>query len=258
MIKLKVADFFCGAGGFSAGFKEAGFDIIFGIDNNKNACETFKYNFSKANVVCEDVMKYNNFPKVDVVIGSPPCKEFSKGNINRNFDDSLIKKMLEIITIINPKYWVLENVEDSYDYIKAPIKKMMCSYDYGGATIRYRVFAGDFPANLIQRKHGKSISDVINIKRAGHQPKFKKSKHRKINPNKPFVTLCSQRIQNEKYLLPNKTALTTSEMAIIQGFPDWFVFPCSLSEMQRQIGNSVCPNVSEAIAIAIKKDFNSW
>ena len=84
--------------------------------------------------------------------------------------------------------------------------------------------------------------------------KKEKSVYRKINPDKPFVTLCSQRISNERYLLQNGTSLTTSEMAIIQGFPSWFVFPCSVSEMQRQIGNSVCPNVSYAIAKRIMKE----
>lgn len=251
---LKVIDLFCGAGGFSTGFKMAGgFSIIFGIDNNQNACKTFQYNFPEAHVQCSDIRNFDNFPDCDIIIGSPPCIEFSKGNIDRTFDDALIKRMIEIVEEVKPKYWIMENVEDANDYIKAPVKKIMTAYDYGCATIRSRIFAGDFPED-IKRIKGKTVRQAININRSGHQQPYKDNVYRKINPNKPFVTLCSQRISNERYLLPNKTTLTTSEMAIIQGFPGWFVFPCSVSEMQRQIGNSVCPPVAEAIAKGILKE----
>ena len=30
---MKVVDFFCGGGGFSEGFRQAGFDIVFAVDN---------------------------------------------------------------------------------------------------------------------------------------------------------------------------------------------------------------------------------
>lgn len=42
---LTVIDFFCGAGGFSEGFKQQGFDIIQGVDNWKPAIDTFNHNF---------------------------------------------------------------------------------------------------------------------------------------------------------------------------------------------------------------------
>ena len=42
--QLTVADFFCGAGGFSEGFNQAGFDVIFSLDNWKPAVETHDIN----------------------------------------------------------------------------------------------------------------------------------------------------------------------------------------------------------------------
>jgi DNA (cytosine-5)-methyltransferase 1 len=50
MIKLKVIDFFCGAGGFSEGFRQMGFEIIYGFDYWKPAVDTFNHNF---NLNCE-------------------------------------------------------------------------------------------------------------------------------------------------------------------------------------------------------------
>ena len=42
---MKVVDFFCGAGGFSEGFRQAGFEIVQGIEINKNALTSFNFNF---------------------------------------------------------------------------------------------------------------------------------------------------------------------------------------------------------------------
>ena len=38
---LNIIDLFCGCGGFSLGFKKAGFNILSGIDNDKDALNTF-------------------------------------------------------------------------------------------------------------------------------------------------------------------------------------------------------------------------
>ena len=43
-IGILVIDLFCSGGGFSEGFRQAGFDVVFGIDNWKPACETHKIN----------------------------------------------------------------------------------------------------------------------------------------------------------------------------------------------------------------------
>ena len=42
--KIKIAELFCGAGGFAEGAKKAGFEHIWGIDIDKDSCETFKNN----------------------------------------------------------------------------------------------------------------------------------------------------------------------------------------------------------------------
>ena len=44
MKRLQVIDFFCGAGGFSEGFRQQGFEIVMGIDNWQLAIETHNLN----------------------------------------------------------------------------------------------------------------------------------------------------------------------------------------------------------------------
>lgn len=47
---LTVSDYFCGAGGFSEGFRQMGFKIKYGYDHWKPAVDTFNHNF---NLNCE-------------------------------------------------------------------------------------------------------------------------------------------------------------------------------------------------------------
>ena len=53
--KLVAIDLFCGCGGFSYGFQQAGFDMALGIDMWKDATVTYKHNFPNACVINEDI-----------------------------------------------------------------------------------------------------------------------------------------------------------------------------------------------------------
>jgi len=82
--KLMVLDLFCGAGGFSHGFQRAGSKIKYGIDSNKHVQETFEKNHPDAEFILSDITELDpkDFSDVDIVIGSPPCPEFSRAKAN--------------------------------------------------------------------------------------------------------------------------------------------------------------------------------
>ena len=98
--KYTALDLFCGCGGLSYGFDLAGFEIIGGIDFNKEATETFKLNFPKAKVRCADITKVTNatvkklYEGVDVIIGGPPCQGFSTANRHQKEMDDPRNKLL--------------------------------------------------------------------------------------------------------------------------------------------------------------------
>ena len=51
---VKTISLFSGGGGLDIGFKKNGFDIIFAIDNDRQAVESYRSNVGKE-IVCEDI-----------------------------------------------------------------------------------------------------------------------------------------------------------------------------------------------------------
>lgn len=119
---MNVVDLFCGCGGFSKGFWQAGFHISYGIDNWKDAAITYKHNFSDAAVdnkdiadICgNDILKATGLEAddIDVIIGGPPCQGFSVSG-KRMLEDprnQLYKSFVDIVADLRPSVFVMENV----------------------------------------------------------------------------------------------------------------------------------------------------
>jgi DNA (cytosine-5)-methyltransferase 1 len=113
MNKINVVSLFSGGGGLDLGFKQEGFNIVWAIDFNKDAANTYRENIGD-HIICGDITKVdmNTIPTCDLVIGGPPCQSFSLAG-KRQSDDlrgQLIWKYLEIINHLKPKAFLFENV----------------------------------------------------------------------------------------------------------------------------------------------------
>jgi DNA (cytosine-5)-methyltransferase 1 len=134
-MKPTVIDFFCGAGGYSEGFRQQGFEIVLGIDRWKPAIDTFNHNFGKSKGVLKNILDFDRsveeieaLPNTDVIIGSPPCVSFSHSNRSGKADKSLGIKLTETflkIVVVKKhqpnsilKAWFMENVEKSIYHIQ--------------------------------------------------------------------------------------------------------------------------------------------
>jgi DNA (cytosine-5)-methyltransferase 1 len=193
--QLTVIDFFCGAGGFSEGFRQAGFNVIWAVDKWQPAVDTHKENHSDCETICDDVIKISLLPDIafhslvpdsDVIIGSPPCTFFSNSNRSGNGDKSkgkeVIKAYLRIVARkmckknSSLKYWILENVPKAQSHIKSKYSSKDLGLDgnfelivktehakeynakyYGVPSNRIRYFCGNFPTPV------KTILDDANL-----------------------------------------------------------------------------------------------
>ncbi len=124
-------DLFCGAGGLSLGFEQAGFRNVFSVEFNPDFAKTYKRNFQNHTLLVEDIrdLKENTISEltgeteIDVVIGGPPCQGFSiAGNIGRTFIDDernrLFKEFVRVVSHVKPKMFVMENVAAMATHLK--------------------------------------------------------------------------------------------------------------------------------------------
>ncbi len=198
--KLNCIDLFCGCGGLSKGFLDAGYNVLLGIDFDDAALETFQKNhgsakalkldlFNHENIsVITDYLKQNNL-SLDVLIGGPPCQGFSIAG-PRNKDDKrnrLYSAMVKLADRTKPKAILLENVPGMLqtnggigakrivaDFKKigyTMIPKLLYAPDFGIPQIRKRVFfvglhdntkVFEFPAPVLDKDHYITCEQAIN------------------------------------------------------------------------------------------------
>lgn len=168
MKKKPIAiDLFCGCGGLSYGFVQAGYDVILGVDNEDAALRTFEANHPHSKGInadlsnskaIEEIRKVVKKRKIDVIVGGPPCQGFSLTG-PRHFDDERNKLYLAVFRLVGqfkPKAFLIENVPglarlyggQIKDEIKLRFEKkgyslsmqILCAADYGVPQMRKRVF----------------------------------------------------------------------------------------------------------------------
>jgi DNA (cytosine-5)-methyltransferase 1 len=118
---LTIVDLFAGAGGLSEGFRQAGFKVLAGSDNDPDAMSTYALNFPEALTITGDIrtpaIKEQVLAvarKASILVGGPPCQAFSQvRNHTRMIDDprnSLYREFVDILRQALPAAFVMENV----------------------------------------------------------------------------------------------------------------------------------------------------
>lgn len=131
--KPKAMDLFCGAGGLSLGLSQSGFEVILGVDNDREALETHRsiapglsVDWDLAsNEAIERVIRIGNAAGVELVAGGPPCQPFSKAGRSmirdlvrtgrrKDQDDrrDLWESFMTVVEGLRPKAVLMENVPD--------------------------------------------------------------------------------------------------------------------------------------------------
>lgn len=144
----KLIDLFCGCGGMSLGFQNAGFEILASYDNWQAAIDIYKTNFKhpvyKRDLASEDITEEIKKLHPDIIIGGPPCQDFSIAG-KRNFMGkraNLTRIFSKIITDVKPQWFVMENV---YNIEKAPIfNEVIFNFKDAGYGLTKRVWDASY------------------------------------------------------------------------------------------------------------------
>lgn len=176
--KPNVLDLFCGAGGMSLGFQQAGCNILGGIDNNPHAIKTHHHNFSKCKLVLDaiDINRVNpqdlliEKDEVDILLGGPPCQVYSQVGIGkmkslgrdiekdpRNF---LYRNYLRFLHYFTPSFFVMENVNTlaSKEIFKKILRELEKGIprkrkNYPGYKIKYQILtASDYGVPQVRNR----------------------------------------------------------------------------------------------------------
>jgi DNA (cytosine-5)-methyltransferase 1 len=146
--KFNFIEVCAGGGGLSCGLCKSGLHPILLNDIDKNSCETLKSNHPETNIYKGsfteiDYTKYIN--KCDVLCGGVPCQSFSYAGKQKGLDDKrgdLIIKFSEMINIIKPKIFMIENVKGLLTHNKGETIKHIinnCLNKYDNYNIDYKL-----------------------------------------------------------------------------------------------------------------------
>ncbi|HEY4201697.1 MAG TPA: DNA cytosine methyltransferase [Devosiaceae bacterium] len=185
---MRAIDLYAGIGGWSLGLKLAGIEVVASYEWWLPAVDTHNGNFGGA-LEPTDIrhLRKEDLPaNIDLVVGSPPCTEFSYSNRGGggDLDEGLkdVLKFLEIVEYLKPRYWALENVPRvaqvlhhglnnpkhplyRFKALKPRIEVVDFS-DYGTPQSRRRCIAGNIPFDLIDAYRAglprRSLGDVVS------------------------------------------------------------------------------------------------
>jgi DNA (cytosine-5)-methyltransferase 1 len=131
-MKVKLLDLFCKAGGCSAGYHRAGFEVE-GVDIEPQP--NYPYKFTQMDWL--EYIQTHDLSKFDVIHVSPPCHKYSRLNAINKVEDysDLIEPVREELRKIGKPY-IIENV------VGAPLIEPieLCGTMFGLKVFRHRLF----------------------------------------------------------------------------------------------------------------------
>lgn len=295
---MKTVDLFSGCGGLSLGFQNAGFEIISAFDNWCPAIKVYRKNFNHPihdiDLGSEEGVKFVNDLKPQMIIGGPPCQDFSSAGKR---DESLGRADLtisyaDIVVSAKPEWFVMENVER---IMKSRIlKEVLLKFKNAGYGISYQVLDASFCGvpqsrkrfflvghqhsldNFFEPYYNKNQSfkamtlfdyfgDSLGIEYYYRHPRsYARRGIFSIYEPSPTIRGVNRPIpkgyikhEGDPVEISEKVRpLTTKERSLIQTFPQDFIFDGSKTDLEQMIGNAVPVKLAEFVAKCIREYIN--
>lgn len=154
---MKVCSLFSGIGGIDLAFQQAGFEIVWANEFDRDAAKTYRHNFGPDHLVEADIRSIDPcvIPDFDVLVAGFPCQPFSIMGRQKGFRDPRGTLFFEIARVAEaklPKVIFLENVANLLEHDEG--KTFLTIYNALvplGYTFKYQVMDameyGNIPQN---------------------------------------------------------------------------------------------------------------
>lgn len=292
---MNTIDLFSGCGGLTLGFEQAGYKVLAAFDKWKPAVEVYQNNFThpiyETDLASQTVIKQITDFKPDIIIGGPPCQDFSSAGKR---DETLGRADLtisfaHIIESIKPQWFLMENVAriEKSAILKEAIKIFKKSnYGLTKQTLNASLF--EVPQRrkrffLIGRLNGQD--NEMSYYLSKNQSKKEMTLHDYFGEtlglefyyrhprsyarrgifsiyepsptvrgvNRPMPKTYKKHPGDKCDPSEKIRALTTIERSYIQTFPRDFKFNGTKSNLEQMIGNAVPVKLAEHIANCINE-----
>lgn len=290
---LNAVDLFAGCGGLSLGFQNAGVRIRAAFEYWEAAAQCYEQNFAHP-VFRVDLADTETAIKViaahspDLLIGGPPCQDFSFAGKRIEADRaSLTESFAKIVEAVCPKYFVMENVDrarQSKAYASAreiyknagyglteivldasrcgvpqKRKRFFCIGVHGGEddAVMDFILRGISENEMTMRDY---FGDTLPFEYYYRHPRnYNRRAIFSVDEPAPTMRGVNRPVPKGYPGNPNDAcplseqvrALTTEERAMIQTFPKSFVWKGSKTDVEQMIGNAVPVKLAEYVANAL-------
>jgi DNA (cytosine-5)-methyltransferase 1 len=142
MGKPKAISLFSGCGGSDLALVRAGFEVVWSNDIWDVACETNRINLQDSNVVEGDIRTFNDFPKVQLLVGCYPCQGYSQGGRRNPLEpvNFLYQEFDRVLRIVRPRAFVVENVNGmAYGENQILLANQLYRYRLAGYRVVWKV-----------------------------------------------------------------------------------------------------------------------
>ena len=290
---IKAVDLFAGCGGLSCGFQNAGIDVAAAFEYWEPAATVYAKNFDHP-VFQIDLSDVETAVKIvkpfrpDMIIGGPPCQDFSHAGKRIEADRAgLTGVFSKIVESVAPRFFVMENVDravksKAYAIARKTFKgagygltEIVLNASFCGVPQRRKRFfcigvrgAGDDAVRPILERNisdrETTLRDFFGDKLGfefyyRHPRNYSRRAVFSIDEPAPTMRGVNRPVpkgypghpQDACSVERGVRALTTRERALIQTFPEDFQWEGSKTVMEQMIGNAVPVKLAEFVARAL-------
>ncbi len=142
---LNVVSLFSGCGGLDLGFSQAGFQIVWANDCDRDVWQTYQHNHPDTYLDTRDIRQISSseIPDCFGIIGGPPCQSWSEAGMQRGINDSRGQLFWEYIRILQDKqpfFFLAENVSGMlHKKHHNAINNIVTAFEQAGFVVKFKL-----------------------------------------------------------------------------------------------------------------------